>query len=88
MKALSDMLTIIYMAKLKELLATDEEQIPWESGKVSDLIALLRQRNSTWEAALSQKNIYKIAINNKIVHGDADIPANAEVAILPPVTGG
>lgn len=82
------MLTIIYMAKLKELLATNEEQIPWESGKVSDLIALLRQRNSEWESTLSSKNIYKIAINNKIVHGDVDIPDNAEVAILPPVTGG
>lgn len=82
------MITVIYMAKLKEQLAISEEKIDWETGKISDLITLLRQRNQTWADTLAPKNIYKIAINHKIVHGDIDIPAEAEVAFLPPVTGG
>jgi molybdopterin synthase sulfur carrier subunit len=82
------MLKITYLAKLKEQLATSEETIDWAGGHADDLIALLRQRGSPWEEALAPGKIYKLAINQSIVHNNAYIPAQAEVAFLPPVTGG
>jgi molybdopterin synthase sulfur carrier subunit len=82
------MLKITYMAKLKEQLATSEETIVWEGGNADALIALLRSRGAPWDTALSPEKIYKIALNQSIVHNNVFIPADAEVAFLPPVTGG
>lgn len=82
------MLKITYLAKLKEQLATSEESIVWEGGHADALIALLRSRGTPWEDALAPGKIYKLAVNKSIVHNNAYIPADAEVAFLPPVTGG
>jgi len=35
-----------------------------------------------------KNDVYLIAINNKIVQGNASIPSDAEVALLPPYSGG
>ncbi len=86
--ALLVMLKIIYMAKLKEQLSMTEETIEWPGGTCDELIQLLRSRNELWHNTLAPENVYKIAINNSIVHQNAHIPENAEVALLPPVTGG
>lgn len=82
------MLKITYLAKLKEQLATAEETIDWTGGHADELIALLRRRGAPWEDALAPGKIYKLAINKTIVHNNAYIGANDEVAFLPPVTGG
>ncbi|WKU20736.1 MoaD/ThiS family protein [Advenella alkanexedens] len=86
--ALHIMLKIIYMAKLKEQLSIAEETIEWPGGTRDELIQLLRSRNKLWHETLAPENVYKIAINNSIAHQNAHIPENAEVALLPPVTGG
>lgn len=83
------MLTINYMAKLREELDCSTEQIEWQGGTVDELLSLLRQRGEPWESTLSTANVYKVAINNEIVHDNsAAVTANATVALLPPVTGG
>lgn len=83
------MLTINYMAKLREELDCSTEQIEWQGGTVDELLSLLRQRGEPWESTLSTANVYKVAINNEIVHDNsAVVTANATVALLPPVTGG
>lgn len=86
--ALHIMLKIIYMAKLKEQLSIAEETIEWPGGTSDELIQLLRNRNELWHKTLAPENVYKLAINNSIAHQNAYIPENAEVALLPPVTGG
>ncbi len=82
------MLNIIYLAKLKEQLATSEETIDWPGGHADALIMLLRNRGAPWKDALAPEKIYKLAVNQVIVHDNVYIPANADVAFLPPVTGG
>lgn len=83
------MLTINYMAKLREELDCSTEQIEWQGGTVEELLSLLRQRGEPWESTLSSANVYKVAINNEIVHDNSvAVTANATVALLPPVTGG
>lgn len=86
--AVAIMLKIIYMAKLKEQLDLAEETIEWAGGTCDELIELLRSRNELWHKTLAPENLYKLAINKSIVHQNAYIPENAEVALLPPVTGG
>ena len=86
--ALANMLKIIYMAKIKEQLAIAEETIEWTGGTCDELIQLLRSRNELWHTTLAPENVYKLAVNKSIVHQNAYIPENTEVALLPPVTGG
>lgn len=83
------MITIHYLANLRETLDCSSEQIDWSGGDVAALLRLLRQRGEPWSSALAPEHIYKVAINQEIVHGEqATIAPGAEVAILPPVTGG
>ncbi|NLA51642.1 MAG: MoaD/ThiS family protein [Alcaligenaceae bacterium] len=83
------MLTINYMAKLREELDCSTEQIEWQGGTVDELLDFLRQRGEPWQSTLSAANVYKVAINNEIVHDtSAQLAPDAVVALLPPVTGG
>ena len=82
------MITILYLAKLADLLGRTEEQLVWHKGNSDDLLKLLRERDAVYAEALSANNVYKIALNNAIVHGTVDINAGDTVAFLPPVTGG
>ncbi|WP_432784339.1 hypothetical protein AAEX37_01312 [Oligella sp. MSHR50489EDL] len=83
------MLSINYMAKLREDLDLSHERIEWQGGSVADLLSLLRSRGEPWQSTLSPANVYKVAVNNEIVHDlNAHVAADAVVALLPPVTGG
>lgn len=83
------MLTINYMAKLREELDLSSEQIEWQGGTVDELLKVLRQRGEPWQSTLSSANVYKVAVNSEIVHDHtARVDADAVVALLPPVTGG
>ena len=83
------MLTINYMAKLREELDLSSEQIEWKGGTVDELLNFLRNRGEPWQSTLSAANVYKVAINNEIVHEHtARVAEDAVVALLPPVTGG
>ena len=83
------MLTINYMAKLREELDCPTEQIEWQGGTVDELLNFLRERGEPWQSTLSSANIYKVAINSEIIHDNSvEVAANAVVALLPPVTGG
>ena len=58
----------------------------WKLNDVNDISSLRKMVETTYPAS---KNInYLIAIDKKIVNGDAPIPANATVALLPPFSGG
>ena len=52
------MLTINYMAKLREELDCSTEQIEWQGGTVDELLNILRQRGEPWQSTLSSANIY------------------------------
>lgn len=83
------MIYIKYFGALAAELGTRLETLPWENGGDTDtLISLLRSRNERWNRALTQNKIYKIVVQKEICHQVTNIPDGAEVAILPPVTGG
>lgn len=83
------MIYIQYFGPLATELGTRVETLSWEHGGTTEtLLALLRNRNSRWQNALSDEKIFKIVVEKKICHQVINIPDGAEVAILPPVTGG
>ncbi len=83
------MITIIYFGVLKAELNCASEEIPWQTGDdVQYLLETLRARGEPWQETLRPERIFKIAIDEELIHDNAAIPCGAKVAILPPVTGG
>ena len=81
------MLTILYFARLRDALGCSEEQHA-PVGSVRELIAVLCQRGGVWQDELGGGKVFRVAINQEMAQLDDAIPADAEVAIFPPVTGG
>lgn len=82
------MIQIIYFGVLKQQLGTTQEQLAWQGGDSDALLALLRGRGEDWAQALAPDRIFRLVVNQQITQGVTDIPIGAEVAFLPPVTGG
>lgn len=83
------MIYIQYFGPLATELGTRTESLPWENGGTTEsLLQLLRSRNSRWETALAEDKVFKLVVQKQICHQITIIPDGAEVAILPPVTGG
>ena len=79
---------ILYFGRLKDALGHVDETLDWAGGTTGQLLAQLRGRGEAWAGALAEGQVFRLVVNQQIVRGDADIPAGAEVGILPPVTGG
>lgn len=82
------MITIIYFGSLKLLQPAGTEELNWSGGTTEDLLAHLRLRGPDWEEALRPGRVFKLALNQQLLHGSAQLKAGDEIAILPPVTGG
>ena len=82
------MITITYFGSLKLLQPAGSEHIEWAGGSTTDLLNHLRQRGPDWEEALRPGRVFKLALNQQLLHGEAQLKAGDEIAILPPVTGG
>ncbi len=85
----TEMIRILYFGALRERLGTEAEELAWTSGCTSDtLLAQLRSRDAHWAEVLAPGQVFRVAVNRQIAHGDTPVPDGAEVGILPPVTGG
>ncbi|TDR73058.1 MoaD/ThiS family protein [Paludibacterium purpuratum] len=82
------MILVRYFGVLKDKLGLEQERLDWPGGTTRDLLTLLRARGGDWEQGLAPGQVFRLVVNQAIVRGDAEIPADAEVGILPPVTGG
>lgn len=82
------MIHIRYFGVLQEELSCQEEQLDCAGISTDELLDLLRQRGEPWASALAAERIFKMVLNQEILHAPAQIPEGAEVGILPPVTGG
>lgn len=82
------MIKILYFGKLREALQCDEETLEWSGQDTESLLTFLRSRDQNWAEALSENNIFRVVVNQQIIESALPIPEGAEVAILPPVTGG
>lgn len=82
------MIKVRYFGILKEILQLEEEELAWQEGDSQALLTLLRNRNASWSEALAEENIFRLAINQRIIYQPTPIHSGDEIAILPPVTGG
>ena len=79
---------IKYFASVREALGRSSES--WETQQTT-LVGLrkeLQERGEPWQTALGSEKPLRAALNQAMVHGDADLKDGDEVAYFPPVTGG
>ncbi len=83
-------ITILFFASLRESLGTGREQmaLPADVRTAADLRAHLCLRGPVWAQTLAEGRAVRVAINQVMAQATTPIPAGAEVAFFPPVTGG
>jgi len=80
---------ILYFARYKEQLGTDQELWTDLGGhqSIADVVATLKGRGEPWDAVFSSPNML-IAINQELATQESPVSLGDEVAFFPPVTGG
>ena len=84
------MITVLYFARLREVLGTSSERIALPAG-VRDLDgvrAALVARGGAWGEELAAHKPVRAAVNQAMAAGDTAVADGDEVAFFPPVTGG
>lgn len=84
------MITVLYFARLREVLGTSSEEIALPQGvcDLNGLRALLVARGGAWATELAGNKALRAAVNLSMASGDAPVADGDEVAFFPPVTGG
>jgi molybdopterin converting factor subunit 1 len=78
-------LTILYFAGAREAAGSARETLAQAPATVGDLRRTLLERHPALARVLPQ---CRIAVNQELAHDGDALPAGAEVAIIPPVSGG
>jgi len=81
-------LTVRYFASIREALGPNETiDVPADAtvGSVRDALIA---RGGAHGQALARNRALRSALNHQMCGDDVPVPANAEVAFFPPVTGG
>ncbi len=83
------MIRLRFFASLRETLGVGDLQLELPNGidRLSGLTDLLQSRGNPWQDALSDERLH-VAVNQEIIHQDAQIRDGDEIAWFPPVTGG
>lgn len=81
---------LVYFAWVRERIGKESETIERPEGvkTVSDLLTWLAGRGEGYANALSHPEVIRVAIDHEHVDHDTLLPAQAEVALFPPMTGG
>ncbi len=84
------MITLLYFARLREALDTDQEQLALPAGvrTLRALRAHLAQRGEAWAKEMAEGRNLRAAVNQTVATADAPLADGDEVAFFPPVTGG
>ncbi|MCX7204441.1 MAG: MoaD/ThiS family protein [Proteobacteria bacterium] len=83
------MIRVLYFARLRDVFNCSEETLPMPApATVGALLAILAERGGVWADELLGNKVFRVAINQEMASLSDEIPAGAEVAIFPPVTGG
>lgn len=75
--------TVLYFASLRDAAGRDAEQVP-RPASLGALYAELRERHGF---ALPRERL-RVAVDGAFADWDAPVPEGAEVAFIPPVSGG
>ncbi len=81
---------LLYFAWIKSKVGIAEETVtpPAHVKDVETLLNWLAQRGSGYAAALADRRVVRVAVNQEYVGPDHPVGAADEVALFPPVTGG
>jgi sulfur-carrier protein len=81
---------ILYFAKLREQLGLAQETVSLhgDAWTVGALRAHLQARGGDWATSFAPGKSVRAAVNQAMADDAATVPAGAEVAFFPPVTGG
>ena len=84
------MLTILYFARLREVLGVSTEQVdlPQDARDIASLTQWLRTRGGAWDAELAPGKVFRVAVNQVISDAQTPLADGDEIAFFPPVTGG
>ncbi len=80
----------LYFAWVRERIGLDAEplDLPEDIKTVAALLDWLAQRSEGHGAALADRSLIRVALDNEFAGPEASLAGVAEVAIFPPVTGG
>ncbi len=83
-------MNLLYFAWLKTRIGINEERIspPAEVRTVGALLDWLALRGPGYAAALADRRVVRVAVNQEYVGLDHPVGPDDEVALFPPVTGG
>ena len=81
---------ILYFAWLRTQLGMAEEiiELPGDVTTLYELVDWLKGRSHTFEAAFSDMNVIRIAVDQDYVTENMSLTDVKEIAFFPPVTGG
>ena len=80
--------TVRYFASLREALGQGSETLQTRAATVGALRAELVARGGAYAECLAQGRAVRMAVNQDLCRENDALPAGAEVAFFPPVTGG
>ena len=81
---------VLYFAWLRQRAGVAEEDVtpPADVDTVGRLVDWLATRSPGHAAALADRRVVRVAVNQDYVGADHPVRAGDEVALFPPVTGG
>lgn len=81
---------LLYFAWIRAKIGMAEEHVspPPEVRKVGQLLDWLEGRGANFAAALKERSVVKVAVNQEYVDAEHLLQPGDEVALFPPVTGG
>lgn len=77
-----------YFASIREAVGVSGEQLRTTAPTLAALRDELVARGGAWAEALARDRAVRVAVNQVMSNEAAALPAQAEVAFFPPVTGG
>ncbi|GGH58088.1 molybdopterin synthase sulfur carrier subunit [Comamonas phosphati] len=80
--------TVRYFASIREALGTGSATLQTAAATVGALREELMAQSCAAAAALTHGKAVRMALNQAMCEGDAEIRSGDEVAFFPPVTGG
>jgi molybdopterin synthase sulfur carrier subunit len=81
-------ITVRYFASVREALGKGEEPVQTQAATLGALRDELIARGAPYADALARGKAVRMALNQVMSAETAALPARAEVAFFPPVTGG
>ena len=81
-------ITLRYFASIREAVGQSTEQLVTTAPTLAALRDELIARGGVWATGLARGRAVRVALNQTMSDEATPLPAQAEVAFFPPVTGG